>query len=429
MRRQTRGTTRTPPWVNVTLHGPDDGGDFGPNTQGTRTGGIQEALDYAHENFRDVYIWGGRGGVNGRLGVEETVYHLQETLKIPWSQDFRLDGGNSLLRYEKNTGNAVHIDSQMSCKYRFGLITSSSAEATVAIRPETEGPDNFCTVVTSDFEFAAPVNFQSIGLLLDSSKGGIAHNRVFSTEINSNGTGLRITDSNGTGKSINNNEIRIMMMNQYHATGDAIGIRLGDPGSTQILYNKIETALCAPRGAYFDEKSYTYKLPETFAPPENSVGADIFAQNNVLSLVFYGKRSPGNDILFEEGSRDNTIHALNLPNGYTNRATVPTNRIVPSWDVDSEDLTPQIPASGEVSVNRTPFTVRVMITSAGKVSRWTIIQAVGVADGLEKGRRTRASQAQGFGGLVAGQTLTLMPGDGVRFDYARPPVWKWKALR
>ena len=52
------------PYVYVPLNGPDDGGDFGRNTPGTRSGGGQEALNYAHENHRDVYIFGGRGGMH-----------------------------------------------------------------------------------------------------------------------------------------------------------------------------------------------------------------------------------------------------------------------------------------------------------------------------------------------------------------------------
>src|SRR6476660_5690319 len=92
--RKAKGEERPKGWVQVTLDGPDDGGDFGPHTKGTKTGGIQEALDYAHETFRDVYIWGGRGGLDKKRLVAENVYRLQETIRVPWSQDFRLDGGN-----------------------------------------------------------------------------------------------------------------------------------------------------------------------------------------------------------------------------------------------------------------------------------------------------------------------------------------------
>lgn len=45
--------------VVVTPQGPTDGGDFGPNTPGTKTSGLQEAINHAREFQRDVYIAGG----------------------------------------------------------------------------------------------------------------------------------------------------------------------------------------------------------------------------------------------------------------------------------------------------------------------------------------------------------------------------------
>src|SRR3990172_7780665 len=93
--------------VYVTLEGPDDGGDFGRNTPGTRTGGIQEAFDYAHANGRDMTIFGGRGGMHeGDLNADN-VYTLHETVRVPWFQDFRLDGGNYVMAYSGKTGDAL----------------------------------------------------------------------------------------------------------------------------------------------------------------------------------------------------------------------------------------------------------------------------------------------------------------------------------
>src|SRR6476659_5225745 len=69
---------RRKPHVSVTLDGPDDGGDFGPHTSGTKTGGIQEALDYAQANSRDVYIHGGGGGLHKGEGIPHNVYLLHE---------------------------------------------------------------------------------------------------------------------------------------------------------------------------------------------------------------------------------------------------------------------------------------------------------------------------------------------------------------
>ncbi|MDA4113189.1 MAG: hypothetical protein OK474_04000 [Thaumarchaeota archaeon] len=435
-------------WVNITLNGPDDGGDFGPNTKGTMTGGIQEGLDYAHANFRDVYIWGGRGGLDAKRLVAENVYHLKETLRIPWSQDFRMDSGNYVMNYERKTGPAVHIDSQMSCKYKFGLIVSESKDPVVSVRPENAGPDNFRAIVTSDFEFVAPVCMHpdGAGLVLDSSKGPVMHSRFFSTEINSYGIALQLTDHAGEGRWIANNWIHVAMGNQYHAVGDAIGIKLGEEGSDQIVHNRIDMSLHAPRGAYFDSETKTYKLPENFVPPRGSIGADIFGQKNELSLVFYGKREPGKDIVFEEGSRDNVVRAFNLPNGYTNKARVPNNRIITSWDVGFDVPTPPVPDSGRGVVNTTPYTIQAMIVSPGAVSQWSITEPgaasqafprnTTIADTVrgpqhpEKVQPSLDSRSQSFdSGFIVGQSITLQPGDRLLFTYSRPPSWRWRAVR
>jgi hypothetical protein len=445
-RDKVNGETKR--WVNVTLEGPDDGGDFGPNTPGTMTGGIQEGVDYAHENFRDVYIWGGRGGLDKTRLVAENVYHLKETLRIPWSQDFRLDGGNYVLNYEKKTGVALHIDSQMSCKYKFGLIVSESKDPVVAVKPENAGPDNFRAIVTSDFEFVAPVCMhpEGVGLLLDSTNGPVMHCRFFSTEINSYGVALQLSDNGGAGRWVANNWIQVSMGNQYHAVGDAIGLKLGEEGSDQVVHNRIDMSLSAPRGAYFDEKTRTYKLPENFIPPENSLGAQIFGQKNELSLVFYGQRSPGKDIVFEEESRDNTIYAMNLPNGYTNKAAVPTNKIVPSWEVGFDVPTSSVPRSGKEVMNETPYKVDVMIISPGAVSSWTITEAerapqkfpnnTTIADTVkgpqhpEYMRTSPESRSVTFkSSLTSGQAIALEPGDAVKLLYTVAPTWRWRAVR
>ena len=193
------GSMKPKPYVSVTLEGPDDGGDFGRNTPGTRTGGIQEALDYAHAHSRDVWIWGGRGGVHDGVGSPHNIYTLEETLRVPWSQDFRLDGGNYLLAYTGESGHAIHFDSQMNCRYKFGLVSSGSPDAVVAIRPENPGPDDFTCVTASVFDFACAVSShpRGTGILLDSSHGPIVNSKLFAEETNTRGTGLHLSDGNG----------------------------------------------------------------------------------------------------------------------------------------------------------------------------------------------------------------------------------------
>lgn len=435
-------TERRKPYVYVTLEGPDDGGDFGPNTPGTKTSGFQEAIDYAHENCRDVYVFGGRGGMHGGEGIPHNVYTLDETLRIPWSQDFRMDGGNYLLGYRKTTGDAIHIDSQMNCRYKLGLLTCASEGATVRIKPETPGPDDFVAITASIFDFSA-VCSQGTGIVIDSSEGLIINSKVFAEETNTRNQGVYVTDDGGSGQWISNNHIQVMYGNQYHAHANCTGLRLGDPGSKKIVNNTFDMSFHSPRGAYLDPETKRYLTAEDFVP-ENAVGADIFAQRNVLNLSFYGKRSSGQDIIFEPESRDNTIYAFNLPNGITNRATVPTNRIVPNWPVGFDVSTPSVPASGNSVVNTTPYTAQIIILTAGAVSSWTLTDAespaqsyprnLSLADNLNRPQLSepppRAPINQTISaGFFPGQTIVLEPGEKIELTYSQAPTWKWKALR
>lgn len=432
----------TKPFVNVTLEGPDDGGDFGRNTPGTGTGGIQEAIDYAHANFRDVYIWGGRGGVHDGVGTSANVYHLDESLRVPWSQDFQLDGGNYVLAYKPKHGHAVHIDSQMNCRYKFGLITSAAPEAVVAIRPETPGPDDFTVVTASVFDFGCAVSNhpEGTGILLDSSRGPIVNSKLFAEETNTQGTGMHLSDCDGKGHIISNNSVEILYGNQCHATGNCTGLQLGDPGTENILHNRLALSFHAPRGAHFDEKTKRYVTVEGLVA-ENAIGADICAQRNQLTLSFYGQRHPGQDIIFEEGARDNTITALSLPNGVTNKARIPSNRIITNWPAGFSVDTPPVPPSGKPVVNTSSHTVQVFIVEAGQVSSWTVADCgstaqlipynLSLVDNLTDTPKPpgaqRESQSQTIAsGLYAGQTVLLEPGDEISFDYSEPPVWRWK---
>jgi hypothetical protein len=434
------------PYVNITPEGPEDGGDFGPYTPGTRTSGIQEALDYAHEHCRDVYIFGGRGGIHdGKLVEPGNVYELHETLRVPWSQFVKLDGGNYVLYYAQPTGDAVVIDSQMNCRYKFGLIVSNSDGAAVRIKPTTSGPDDFTVVTASVFDFSAICCFNAsgTGLVLDSSQGIISNNYLFAEETNTQKMGVHISDHGGTGHPIANNNITVMFGNQMHSRGDCTGLRLGDPGSKRIFGNRFEGSFHAPRGVYLDEETGRYVTPEAFVP-ENAIGADVFAQRNELHLSFYGVREEGHDILFEPDSRDNTIYAMNLPSGVTNRAEYPTNRIVPNWSVGFGLPTPDLPESGRPIVNRNPYTTEILILDPGEVTDWTLTDAgsmpqrlsrnLSLADSLNRppmeplpDRAPVSHTVQG--GLAAGQSITLEPGDSITLTYAVAPEWAWRALR
>src|SRR5688572_4795229 len=86
-----------PGYYVASPNGPQDGGDFGPGTPGTKTSGLQEAFDACKRDKRDLYIVG--GGAAAAFQNPGGVYALNVTLRIPWMQDFRCDGGEAVLQY------------------------------------------------------------------------------------------------------------------------------------------------------------------------------------------------------------------------------------------------------------------------------------------------------------------------------------------
>ena len=317
----------------------------------------------------------------------------------------------------------------MNCRYKFGLITSASEDSAVAIRPESEGPDDFVVVTVSVFDFSCIVcnHPEATGLLLDSSKGQVINSTVFAEETNTRGTGVHVSDGNGAGFNLSNNRMTIPYGNQYHGTGNCTGLQLGDANSTKVLHNTFDLSFHAPRAAHFDKTTRRYVAEDGFVG-ENAVGARIHAQRNYLTLSMFG-------------TRDNTIVAMSLPNGVTNNARVPSNRIISNWPTGFSIDTPPVPPSGETLVNRTSHAVQLIIVEPGEVSAWTITDCGSTAPRIPYNlslvdnsaseppppdeEREPVSQTI-ENGPVAGQTMLLEPGDGVAFNYTEPPVWRWK---
>ncbi|MBI5094628.1 MAG: hypothetical protein HZB26_19610 [Candidatus Hydrogenedentes bacterium] len=384
-------------YVVVSPEGPKDGGDFGPLTPNTKTSGIQEAFNSAKANRKDVYIAGGTMPEAFKGGV---VYHIQETIRIPWFQDFRLDGGEYVINYDRDTGDAMVIDSQMSCRFKFGLIVSPSGGVAVHLKPETKGPDGFAVITTSTFEFNAVVGGGSVfpdgkqhpkgtGLFLDASVGPILHNKFYATEIIACETGLLLTcGPNGNRSSViadNNFEIPMIHLCDTH-------MQIGNADS-HVVRNILQANITS----------------ENLAA---ATGVRIFGKRNLLTLDVQ-TIAKDRGVVFEAPAEDNRITAVGLSAGYTNSATRPTNRIIPMQPLGMSIETPAVPATAVPVVNRTPYTVDALITAPGAVTAWTLTAA---ADA------TQTVSAP----LAAGQTIHLEPGDSVCFTYTQAPTWRWR---
>lgn len=392
-----------PGYYIVSPEGPRDGGDFGPQTPGTKTGGLQEAFDACRRDRRDLYIVG--GAAPDAFKNPGGVYTLEETLRIPWMQDFRCDGGEAVLQYTRPTGDAIVMDSQMSCVYKFGLIVLQEGKADGAclrIKPITAGPDRLVGVVTCRIAVNALVgggsrglekeNFyaRGDGLVLDASQGGINSNEIFIHEILGCSRGIYLTSA-GPGTAVLNNWIRCPFAHlcQTH-------IRLGDPGaSSGVLWNRIDSLIDS------------HQL-------EDSQGVQVFGRGNRMTLSFLNV-SPGKAIVLEPGASENLFETQNLQARFTDRAAADSNFIRTQEPNGLGVKAPMFPNSGEWLANPYPATIEVCILDPGMVTEW-------------KRREVNQNSLEFRGPLFAGQTFTLRPHEQVQFTHKTAPKWTWRPV-
>lgn len=396
-----------PGYYVVSPLGPDDGGDFGPHTPGTKTAGLQEAFDACKRDKRDLYIVG--GAAPAAFQNPGGVYPLQATLRIPWMQDFRCDGGEAVLQYTLHTGDAIVMDSQMSCVYKFGLIALAQGDNTdgacLRVKPQTAGPDGLVAVVSSRFAINALVGAGSRGLeqvefvahgdglVLDSAAGGINGNEFFVHEVVGCRRAFYLT-APGPQTAVLNNWIRCPFAHicQTH-------FQLGDPNDPGgVLWNRID--------ALIDGDDL-----------KDSTGVQVFGRGNRLNLTFL-QVPAGRGVVFEAGAAENLVETQNLRARFTDHARAGSN-IIRTQEPDGLAVkTPAFPAGGAWVENPYPATIEVSVLAPGEVTAWQ--------------RRERAGEPLDFqGGLHAGQTFTLRPNESVRFEHAggdKAATWHWRVV-
>jgi hypothetical protein len=357
---------------------------------------LQEAFNAAKAQRRDLFIEGGSWTEGKNSPV---VYGLDETLHIPWMQDFRLDSGHYVINYNPSHGDAIVIDSQMSCAYRFGLVVSSSDGAVVRIQPQSLGPDRFRVVTSTEFVFNAVVGgggawpggepykneidpkreWKGVGLWLDASSGPIDANKITVIETVGCQVGMLMTGG-VTRNTIEQNNIHLCR--EHLVVGSTTDALVSD--------NRIE-AFMASQGI------------------KPAVGARIFGKQNMLTLSSQ-QMAPDSDIIFEKESAGNLVVAHRLDSGVTHRSNQPTNRLQGSvaWKVE----TPALPASGEMIFNRQLVPVAVRILNPGEVIRIREQPAGG-------------EEVSSAGPVSPGVLTILQPGDAIGLEYSKAPTWRW----
>jgi len=333
----------------------DGTGDFGPQTPGTKTAGWQEAINYCVERKRDLYVKGGWGG-------ETAIYHVSDTIRIPPTQDFRIDGGIYVVNW---TGPAdkdlLVVDSGMDCHYTLGILVYGGLGAALRIKPEHPVPiDKFAVFTDSEIRtssIADPHPFQrgerkgGAGVAFDTSKAPIVHADFYFTAVLNFATCIDGPDS---GKAFAFNRLDCVHL---HTNADnSTLLRLG----SRCSQNTIKVGIGVDQGA------------------TGVKGIDILGSNNSLEVTMRGGFPRSNDIIFEEPAQGNQVNIIHGRNPFdpldiiTDLAAAPTNQV--SWTGGPAPIqTIKAKAGSYVHTQRLyPATVRVL---GGKVSAIALVRA------------------------------------------------------
>lgn len=385
-------------FVVVSPDGPLDGGDFGSNTPGTQTAGIQEALNFAKDNLKEVYIVG--GGINAPFD-DPVVYNVNTTITMPWGQDWQVTGGEYTLNFTQSSGDCLVIDSAMNCIFEFGNIQAPNLTSgnIVKVRPATVGPDNFVVIVASRFKFNAirgsgtvdvggDVSGSGTGLLLDGSAATIADSFFMVNEVSHCATGIHVDVGGVRGNSLTCKTI--FACNTYFRD---------DVGS----FN-----------------TYDLRLNTEGLNLSNLLGARLTGgRDNIYTLGVNGGFDPGDALIFEGSTDHNLIYTMGVSHNGISVNTSTTNRVVSAQAIGFDISTPAVPGSSTTTGgirNDTGYSVIITILTSGTVNEWRLVDGNGNSNTVSSG-------------LTAGQSIYLEPGDTIRISYSAAPTWRWRAIR
>jgi len=369
----------------------DGTGDFGPQTPGTKTAGWQEAINYCVERKRDLYVKGGWGG-------ETAIYHVTDTIRIPPTQDFRIDGGIYVVNW---TGpmdkDLLVIDSGMDCHYTFGILVYGGLGAALRVKPENPVPiDKFAVFTDSEIRtssIADPHPFQrgerkgGAGVVFDTSKAPIVHADFYFTAVLNFATCI---DAGSSGHAFAFNGLDCVHL---HTNADnSTLLRLG----SRCSQNTIKVGIGVDQGA------------------TGVKGVDILGSNNTLEVTTRGGFPKSNDIIFEEPARGNQVNIIHGRDPFdpldiiTDLAATPTNEVTWTGGPAPVQTIKAEPGSYVHTQRLYPATVRVL---GGRVSGIALVRG-GQTIEYEAGRNAEILMSVGDQLKItstAAPTLQIIP--------------------
>jgi hypothetical protein len=342
----------------------DGGGDFGPNTPGTSTAGWQEALAACVARHRDLYVQGGWGG-------EKPIYHVRDTIRIPASQDFRIDGGIYVLNWIGPADkDLLVVDSGMDCHYSLGNLVYGGRKAALRVKPESPVPiDKVAVFIDSDVSassIADPQPFKrgrreaGAGVVFDTSKAAIVHATFHFTAVLNFATCI---DVPSPGQAFAHNELSCGHLHT-NADGGTL-LKLAEPASQ----NTVKVRIGVDQGA------------------TEVTGIALAGNNNVLEVNTRGGFASQRTAVLQEPAQGNQLNVLcggsDVGDLVTDKAAQATNQL--TWTGPPAPIRRvKVPSSDFTYVQRLfPATVRLEGGSMTQVTLHRGKEAVDCGDARE----------------------------------------------
>ncbi len=331
----------------------DTTGRFGPQTPGTKTAGWQEAIDYCVAQGHDLYVKGGWGG-------RKAIYNIADTIHIPATQDFRIDGGVYVLNWtgaaDDPAKDLMVIDSTMNGEYHFGIFVYGGAGAAMRIKPEKPVPiDGFAVVVETEIKsqgMADPAPFTpgerkaGTGLVLDATLAPIVSSRFdfiggilnFKTCVEAQG---KFVQNHFDCLHLHTNACKSVLFHLGpECTQNHFGLTIGvDQGATDVR------------------------------------GIVIEGFNNTFDIMTRGGFPRSNDMVLAESARGNRIDLTHGKTEFdpadfiTDNAAIPTNRL--TWVGANPKIATLTPPVGEWTYTQRLYSATIHL-SGGTLSALSI---------------------------------------------------------
>ncbi|MEM3845292.1 MAG: hypothetical protein QXU98_06285 [Candidatus Parvarchaeota archaeon] len=431
------------PYITVSAKGisnglsniPNDGADFGPDTPGTQTSGIQEAWNYAiatasgnfpnQSNIKPGYYW------MKPILLLEGIFELQQKVFIspdkPIANIKMLGQGTmSTYVYWNFNDNAIEID------HTNGNIAGEEIEiGGIQAQPGSAVTSSYaffaCLYVSGDPSYQAGVDIYAHELDLASGSAlllnlsGFTYGLFF--DVQGYGGAYMVQIQNSGDISI----YGAYSASSYYINGAGNVFIIGTFGGQSLAFGNIN------RGIYVDNF-------ESYSPIILLSNIPFISLNHVDSGYGY-------PFIVSSGSTPYTVDYLNINSIYLyNTASYPSfpftgsgtgyttanvnNLRVGNFSADTsagylsgvwafQPSTPAMPSSGTAQANTNPYPVNVSIYG-GTVTEIQITRSLASYSPTTYTVFTASS-----GIALSGQTYKLYPGDKITLTYSSAPSWVW----